>query len=130
MSRKSTGQLLGHSTLGTRDSDLIARHDRRLWETAGIESKSGFWDLTAHALRENRILENDLVFRKALDFALTKADEDSNFKLETEQKSIIEAVVCQKRMCSGFYQQASASHWFFICSVSLFVVDGGRRKER
>ena len=30
---------------------------------------------------------------KALDFALTKAGKDSNFKLKTEQKSIIEAVV-------------------------------------
>ena len=32
------------------------------------------------------------LFSKALDFALTKAGKDSNFKLKTEQKSIIEAV--------------------------------------
>ena len=50
------------ATLGARDSDLIARHDRRLWEIAGVEPKSGFCDLTAHALRANRKLENDLVF--------------------------------------------------------------------
>ena len=34
---------------------------------------------------------------KALDFALTKAGKDSDFTLKTEQKSIIEAVVCQKK---------------------------------
>ena len=33
------------------------------------------------------------LFCKALDFALTKAGKDSNFKLKTELKSIIEAVV-------------------------------------
>ena len=33
------------------------------------------------------------LFCKALDFALTKAGKDSNFKLKTEQKSIIEAIV-------------------------------------
>ena len=32
-------------------------------------------------------------FSEALDFALTKAGKDSDFKLKTEQKSIIEAVV-------------------------------------
>ena len=37
---------------------------------------------------------------KALDFALTKPGKDSSFKLKTEQKSIIEAVVSQKKgMC-------------------------------
>ena len=35
-----------------------------------------------------------LLFNKAPDFALTKAGKDSNFKLKTEQKSIIEAVIC------------------------------------
>ena len=34
---------------------------------------------------------------KALDFALTKAGKDSDFILKTEQKSIIEAVFCQKK---------------------------------
>jgi len=34
------------------------------------------------------------LFSQALDFALTKPGKDSNFKLKTEQKSIIEAVVC------------------------------------
>ena len=34
---------------------------------------------------------------KALDFALIKAGKDSDFILKTEQKSIIEAVVCQKK---------------------------------
>ena len=29
--------------------------------------------------------------------ALTKAGKDSNFILKTEQKSIIEAIVCQKK---------------------------------
>ena len=33
------------------------------------------------------------LFSEALDFALTKAGKDSHFKLNTEQKSIIEAVV-------------------------------------
>ena len=33
------------------------------------------------------------LFSEALDFALTKAGKDSDFKLKTEQKSIIEAVV-------------------------------------
>ena len=51
----------------------------------GVQRKSGYLDLTAHALRENRKLEN---------FALTKAGEDRNFRLKTEQKSIIEDVVC------------------------------------
>ena len=32
-------------------------------------------------------------FSEALDFALTEGGKDSDFKLETEQKSIIEAVV-------------------------------------
>ena len=36
-------------------------------------------------------------FSKALDFALTKAGKESNFKLKMEQKSNIEAIVCQKR---------------------------------
>mgnify|MGYP000117373446 FL=1 len=34
---------------------------------------------------------------KVLDFALTKSGKDSDFILKTEQKSIIEAVVCQKK---------------------------------
>ena len=34
---------------------------------------------------------------KTLDFALTKAGKDSSFKLTKEQKSIIEAVVSQKK---------------------------------
>lgn len=51
----------------------------------GVQRKSGYLDLTAHALRENRKLEN---------FALTKAGEDRNCRLKTEQKSIIEDVVC------------------------------------
>ena len=38
-----------------------------------------------------------LLLGKALDFALTKAGKDSDFILKTEQKSIIEAVVCQKK---------------------------------
>ena len=33
------------------------------------------------------------LFSEALDFALTKAGKDSDFKLKTEQKSIIEGVV-------------------------------------
>ena len=33
------------------------------------------------------------LFSEALDFALTKVGKDSDFKLKTEQKSIIEAVV-------------------------------------
>ena len=33
------------------------------------------------------------LFSEALDFALPKAGKDSDFKLKTEQKSIIEAVV-------------------------------------
>ena len=33
------------------------------------------------------------LFSEALDFALTTAGKDSDFKLKTEQKSIIEAVV-------------------------------------
>ena len=37
------------------------------------------------------------LFSKALDFALIRAGKDSNFKLKTEKKSIIEAVVCQKK---------------------------------
>ena len=37
------------------------------------------------------------LFSEALDFALTKARKDSNFKLKTEQKSIIEAVRKQRR---------------------------------
>ena len=39
------------------------------------------------------------LFSKALDFASTEAGKDRNFKLKTDQKSIIENVVCQKRMC-------------------------------
>ena len=37
------------------------------------------------------------LFSKALDFALIRAGKDSNFKLKTEKKSIIEVVVCQKK---------------------------------
>ena len=33
------------------------------------------------------------LFREALDFALPKAEKDSDFKLKTEQKLLIEAVV-------------------------------------
>ena len=40
------------------------------------------------------------LFSKALDFALTKAGKDSNFKLKTEQKSFIEAVFCKKKRCA------------------------------
>ena len=42
------------------------------------------------------------LFSKTLDFASTKAGKDSSLKLKTEQKSITEAVVSQKkkkRMC-------------------------------
>ena len=52
---------------------------------------------------------------KALDFALTKDGKDSDFILKTEQKSIIETVVCPEKVSSRFYHQALASHWFFIC---------------
>ena len=41
------------------------------------------------------------LFNEALDFALPKAGKDSNFKLKTEQKSIIEAVFCQKEDVLG-----------------------------
>ena len=37
------------------------------------------------------------LFNKTLDFALTKAGKDSSFKLKTVQKSVIEAVVSQKK---------------------------------
>ena len=37
------------------------------------------------------------LFNKTFDFALTKAGKDSSFKLKTVQKSIIEAVVSQKK---------------------------------
>ena len=37
------------------------------------------------------------LFSKTLDFALIKAGKDSSFKLKTVQKSIIEAVVSQKK---------------------------------
>ena len=37
------------------------------------------------------------LFSKTLDFALTKAGKESSFKLKTVQKSIIEAVVSQKK---------------------------------
>ena len=37
------------------------------------------------------------LFNKTLDFALTKAGKDSSFKLKTGRKSIIEAVVSQKK---------------------------------
>ena len=50
------------------------------------------------------------LFSKALDFAFTKDGKDNNFKLKTEQKSIIEGIVCLKRMCKGFYQQALECH--------------------
>ena len=40
------------------------------------------------------------LFNKTLDFALTKAGKDSSFKLKTGQKSIIEAVVSQKKECA------------------------------
>ena len=38
-----------------------------------------------------------LSFSRALDFALTKAGKDSYFKLKTEQKSTIAAILRQKR---------------------------------
>ena len=66
----------------------MAAHDPRLWETLQeFSQKSGYLDFTAHALRANKKLE----ISEALDFALTKAGKDSDFKLKTE--SIIEAVV-------------------------------------
>ena len=37
------------------------------------------------------------LFSKTLDFASTKAGKDSSFKLKTEQKSITEAIVSQKK---------------------------------
>ena len=53
------------------------------------ESSAKIWLFGPHGEktgnRENRKLEN---------FALTKAGEDRNFRLKTEQKSIIEDVVC------------------------------------
>ena len=41
------------------------------------------------------------LFSKALDFTLTKAGKGSDFKLKTEQKSIIEAVVDFSRHLLG-----------------------------
>ena len=50
---------------------------------------AGWWSKKAISFSSRSLL-----FNKALDFALTKAGKDSNFKLKTEQKSIIEAVIC------------------------------------
>ena len=77
----------------------MAARGPRLWETLQTLAKIFYLDLTAHALRGNRKSENCLVIK--LEFAFTKAGEDSNFKLKTEQKSSIEAVVCQKKDVLG-----------------------------
>jgi len=68
--------------LFTRARDLMVAHGPRPGETLWEFSENlAIWT----SRRENRKLEN---------FALTKAGEDRNFRLKTEQKSIIEDVVC------------------------------------
>ena len=101
----------------------MAAHDLSLWEVLTI------WTLRCMLVEQTGNRKWPCYLAKRW-ISLSRAGKDNNLELKTGQKSIIEAVVCQKRMCSGFYQQASASHLFFIFSVSLFVVDGGRRKER
>ena len=54
------------------------------------------------------------LFSEALDFALKKAGKDSNFKLKTEQKSIIGAVV-------DFFTQFSRPVTFLKNFLQLFI---------
>ena len=76
----------------------MAAHDPRLWETLQDFSQNlAIWTSRRNALSANRELEMVLLCSKTLDFALTKAGKDSSFKLTKEQKSIIEAVVSQKK---------------------------------
>ena len=67
-------------------------------------------------------------FREALDFALPKAGKDSDFKLKTEQKLIIEAVVdfftpfartvtLLKNFHQIFVRRTSQSGVTSICSI-------------
>ena len=55
------------------------------------------WTLWLLLLEQTGNYQMALLLNKVLDFTLTKAGKDSDFILKTEHKSIIEAIVCQKK---------------------------------
>ena len=76
----------------------MAAHDPRPWETMQHFSQNlAIWTLWLLLLEQTGNYQMALLLNKVLDFALTKAGKDSDFILKTEQKSIIEAIVCQKK---------------------------------
>lgn len=76
----------------------MAAHDPRLWETMQHFSQNlAIWTLWLLLFEQTGNYQMASLLNKVLDFALTKDGKDSNFILKTEQKSIIEAIVCQKK---------------------------------
>jgi len=95
---KSWVKSLSLLILVNRASDLMAAHDPRLWETMQHFSQNlAIWTLWLLLLQQTGNYQMASLLNKVLDFALTKAGKDSNFILKTEQRSIIEAIVCQKK---------------------------------
>ena len=65
-----------------------------------------------------------LLFSRALDSALTKAGKDSYLQLKTEQKSTIEAILCQKRdVLGGLPTGFGKSFVFYLLSDVFDFVD-------
>ena len=80
----------------------MAAHDPSLWETLQDFSQNlAIWTSRRMLLQETGNEKIVSLVSKALDFASTKDGKDSNFKLKTDQKSIIENVVCQKKDVLG-----------------------------
>ena len=72
----------------------MAAHDPRLWETLQEFSQNlAIWTSQRMLVEQTGNLKMASLISEALDFALPKALKDSDFKLKTEQKLIIEAVV-------------------------------------
>ena len=72
----------------------MAAHDPRLWETLQyFRQNLAIWTSRRMLVEQTGNYKMASLFSEALDFALPKAGKDSDFKLKTEQKLIIEAVV-------------------------------------
>lgn len=83
---KSWVKSLSLLILVTRASDLLAAHDPRLWETMQHFSQNlAIWTLWLPLLEQTGNYQMASLLKKVLDFALTKAGKDSNWKLSKSQ---------------------------------------------
>ena len=62
--------------------------------------------------------------------SLSRAGKDNNFELKTGQKSIIEAVVCQKKYVLGVLPTVRKSLSFYLRSDTLDFVDSKSSRVR